>query len=468
MLSQKLMWLKLSERIEDELKQCIYEGRNVKALEGWARAVLAMPEGEEKEAQSKRVLLALESAPFVDGNDLIEPERYEEIVKTLPDNAKVCYDYSREGYEERLKGAWYGRAIGCLLGIPVEGWHREKIHDFLEASGQLPLSGYMRSDVGTPVRKQFNISDEDFGQSYDRTKICWKNNVSSFPVDDDTNYTVCALRLLENYGRNFTCQEAAQNWLMSFPVLHACTAERVALQNILNGILPPDSGKYLNPYREWIGAQIRGDFFGYIHPGRPMDAAKMAWEEGRVSHVKNGIYGEMYIAALLSLAGAWLPASDWKDWNMAGCWLCENALLQIPPKSRLAADISRIIALYKTEASFESAVEFIHGEYNEKNGFDWCYVNPNAMIVTACILWFARDFSMGVIKAVESGFDTDCNGATVGSVLGMLGGFSVIAPKWLEGLEQVLTTSIHKYEKVSLEDAVKRTMKLLEQDCKSL
>ena len=46
MLSQKLMWLKLSERIEDELKQCIYEGRNVKALEGWARAVLAMPEGE--------------------------------------------------------------------------------------------------------------------------------------------------------------------------------------------------------------------------------------------------------------------------------------------------------------------------------------------------------------------------------------------------------------------------------------
>ena len=83
------------------------------------------------------------------------------------------------------------------------------------------------------------------------------------------------------------------------------------------------------------------------------------------------------------------------------------------------------------------------------------------MIVTACILWYAMDFSTGIAKAVESGFDTDCNGATVGSVLGMLGGYSAIDPKWLTGLDPVLNTSIHKYERLPLEEAVDRTLRLV-------
>lgn len=461
MLSEKLMWLKLSERVRDELIQCEYEGRNVKDYEAWADAVLAMPEGEEKEEMSKKLLLALESAPFTEENNLEEPDDYEEICRTLPEEAGACMDFNREDYRDRLRGAWYGRAVGCLLGIPVESWHKERIQGFLEESGQWPLTAYMRSDVDERIRQKYGVGDIDPGHSYDRKNICWRNNVSSFPVDDDTNYTTCALRLVENRGIDFTCEDAAENWLMSFPALHACTAERAAMQNILNGVLPPKSGQYLNPYREWIGAQIRGDFFGYIYPGNPKAAAKMAWQDARVSHVKNGIYGEMYVAALLSLAGAWLPVSDWKDENMAGCLLCENALLQIPPKSRLAGDISRVISLYKAEASFESAIELIHGTYNEKIGFDWCYVNPNAMIVTACILWYAMDFSTGIAKAVESGFDTDCNGATVGSVLGMLGGYSAIDPKWLTGLDPVLNTSIHKYERLPLEEAVDRTLRLV-------
>lgn len=462
MLEEKLMWLKLSDRIRDELIQCRYEGRCVEEYEAWAEAVLAMPEGKEKENLSKRLLLALESAPFKDGYDLEEPEDYEDIYRTLPEESQVCMDFDREGYRERLRGAWYGRAIGCLLGIPVESWHKDRIQGFLQDSGQWPLTEYMRSDIDEDVRAKYGIMDMDPGQSYDRTQICWRNNVYAFPVDDDTNYTVCALRLIENWGKDFSTEDAAQNWLLSVPVLHTCTAERVALQNILNGVLPPASGAYLNPYREWIGAQIRGDFFGYIHPGNPKAAAQMAWRDARVSHVKNGVYGEMYVAALLSLAGAWVPASNWKDENMAGCLLCENALLQIPPKSRLAKDISRVISLYRSDASFDSAIELIHGLYDETKGFDWCYVNPNTMIVTACILWYAMDFSTGIAKAVESGFDTDCNGATVGSVLGMLGGFSAIDPKWLSGLDPVLTTSVHKYEHLSLEEVVDRTLRIID------
>jgi len=79
------------------------------------------------------------------------------------------------------------------------------------------------------------------------------------PEDDDTNYTLLALKLVEQYGRDFTPDDVAESWLMNLPLLHVCTAERVAYINLAQSLYPPQSASYRNPYREWIGAQIRGD-----------------------------------------------------------------------------------------------------------------------------------------------------------------------------------------------------------------
>ena len=60
--------------------------------------------------------------------------------------------------------------------------------------------------------------------------------------------------------------------------------------------------------------------------------------------------------------------------------------------------------------------------------------------------------------AVQAGFDTDCNGATVGSIVGIINGYDGIPQKWLEPLNNTLETTIFGYDKVKITDCVKITL----------
>ena len=65
--------------------------------------------------------------------------------------------------------------------------------------------------------------------------------------------------------------------------------------------------------------------------------------------------------------------------------------------------------------------------------------------------------------AVETGFDTDCNGATVGSVLGMMGGIDSVPEYWQAPVKDKLNVSILNVGTVKITDCVKHTMKHIEQ-----
>ena len=81
------------------------------------------------------------------------------------------------------------------------------------------------------------------------------------------------------------------------------------------------------------------------------------------------------------------------------------------------------------------------------------------MIVVASLLYGNGDFEKSICMAVETGFDTDCTGATVGSILGMILGFEKIPEYWKKPINDTLYTSLFGIEAVKISERAKLTMK---------
>ena len=452
MLRAKMRWTFFTDMLDDEFCQCIGEGRKVSQFREQITSIRANPDEKVREVAARNLLLEMERAPMDPTYSYEEPESYSELLHSLPTSSEHVWKVNHNTLKDKITGAWYGRTAGCVLGIPVEGWPRKKIWNFLNESGQLPIRGYLCAAAEKELQQKYDIHKEDPTTPYDRQVVCWREYLDELPNDDDLNYTVVALKALERYGFPLTSEKIAETWLLGIPPFHACTAERAAIRNLMEGILPPESAKQCNPYREWIGAQIRGDFYGYICPGQPKRAAQLAYADGAVSHTKNGIYSEMYIAALVSLCPV-----EGMSMSERVC----HAIDQIPSTSRLYKSLAEVCQAFQSGASFESMVDRVHNRYDESKQFDWCLAIPNAMLVTACVLW-AKSFDDAIGAAILCGFDTDCNGATVGSIMGFSYGVDSIAPVWRETFPSVIHTSIHGYSRMPIAELVDRTLRLVQ------
>ncbi len=349
---------------------------------------------------------------------------------------------------DRILGAWQARCAGCLLGQPVEGWHRARIQGLLRDTDNWPVRRYISSDIAPALREKYDVTDEH--GPYGSKLKNWINNVAFMPEDDDTSYTIFALKLVETRGRDFTSEDVAEEWLSSLPLLRTCTAERVAYMNLSNLILPPKSATTHNPFREWIGAQIRGDFFGYINPGDPAAAADMAYRDAAISHVKNGIYGEMYAAAMIAAAFA------------DGCpeTIVRAGLSQIPHTSRLYAQADALLQAWKRGVTLETFLEGFYQRYDERNGHDWCHTIPNALLVTAGVLYHQMDFVSSIAFGVTAGFDTDCNAATIGSIIGAAKGSKALPTEWIAPMNNTVRSCVTSNGELSMTDFARRTLAL--------
>jgi hypothetical protein len=174
----------------------------------------------------------------------------------------------------------------------------------------------------------------------------------------------------------------------------------------------------------------------------------LAWRDACVSHTKNGIYGEMWSAAMNSAAAV---LDDPRQ-------ILEAGLAQIPEKSRLAFYVREAMGWFDAGKSEMKVIELIHEKWDDTNMHHWCHTLSNAQIVTLGLLWGQGDFERSISWAVTAGFDTDCNGATVGSIIGMMQGAQALPEKWIGPLNDRLDTGISGYHHVRISEMAQLTL----------
>ena len=449
-------WMYNTPDLHVELLQSQEEGKDISGYAEKIAAIQAMPtDNPLREVIAGDVLDEMLALPLRKDFLFREPESIQEIQSLRPLSTLKWTDPAplpdQETLYNRVYGAWLGRCAGCLLGQPIEGWHRARILGLLRDTGNYPMAGYISSAIDPALRKKYDVSDE--GHVYGSDKKNWINNVAYMPEDDDTNYTLLGLKILETYGFAFTPEDVAEAWLMNLPLFHVCTAERVAYRNLANSIPPPQSATHRNVYREWIGAQIRADFFGYATPGNPVLGAELAWRDGSISHVKNGVYGEMLVAAMLSTAAV---SSDMRE-------VLESGLSQIPAECRLSIAVRDLLRWRDTEnLGWEAVLNRIHEQYDETRGHDWCHTIPNALIVITALLYGDLDLGTTIGIAISGAFDTDCNAATAGSVVGMMVGAAALPAAWITPLNDTLKSGVDGFGMVRISEMAQRTMQVIQ------
>ena len=439
----KHIWLYLSNQdIQTERSQCLQEGRDISQLQAEFDRVLTLDLEDPKNQPDAHALLdATIALPIRQDYRYTEPSDLEGIRAQRPADRPLLpqRDWDEATLLDRVHGAWIGRCAGCLLGKPVEGWRRERLRGLLEGIGRWPLQGYIRyRDVPDAIAAQYNMD----------AKAAWADLVDGMPEDDDTNYTVTGLAVMKRYGGRFTPQDVATFWMSEIPILHTCTAERVAYRNFCVQVEPPASATFRNPYREWIGAQIRADFWGYAAAGKPERAAEMAWRDACISHVKNGIYGAMWASAMIAAA---FVTDDRR-------LILEAGLGEIPARSRLSEAIRQVMEWHASGINYDEAVDRVHALWDETRAHDWCHTISNAMIVAIGLLYGEGDFGAAICRAVQACFDTDCNGATVGSIMGAALGASALPGEWTEVLRDTLHTGVAGYHTVRIRDLAHATV----------
>jgi ADP-ribosylglycohydrolase len=320
----------------------------------------------------------------------------------------------------------------------VEKISREGIRELLESNRTWPLQDYVTA-IGIPdaLKAKYPWNRHSGRESL-------RENIMCMPEDDDMNYPMLNLSVLERRGDTFETDDVAAAWLELLPVLSTFTAERVAYRNLLLGFRPPDTAIHRNPYREWIGAQIRADVWGWVSPGNPERAAEFAYRDASLSHTGNGVLGSMFYSATLAAAFA---TSDVRDAVAIG-------LSQIPGDSRLADAVRFSLGLPKREPEWERAVDMIYARFGS---YHWVHSVNNAALVVAALMYAEGDFGQAVCNVVMGGWDTDSNGATVGSIAGVLSGLGALPKRWIDPLHNRIRSSMKGFDGSSLSDLADRT-----------
>lgn len=408
----------------------------------------------EEEAWSPAVdrvydaLMALEPDPALAAQ---EPNDLAAIRAARPEGPRdLRWQPSADELVDRLHGAWIGRCVGCALGKPVEGMGMSRAGDTV-LSGRATIRRYLQARQQYPLTDY--ISGRDAGDGL--TIGCPASQleyIAYMEGDDDIHYSLTGLGVLEQYGPDFTWRNIGCYWLAHMPIAWICTAETQAITNLQlrscrgfgGPATPTFTRRHRNPYREWIGAQIRADGWAWCCAGKPELAAEFAWRDAHWTHERNGIYGEMCFAAMQAAA---FVESDPRR-------LVEIGLSEIPRDCRLARWARTCLGWIDHSTSFEACMERLEAALPDMHAV---HTINNALVCLIALHYGALTLERTPAIAVMCGLDTDCNGATVGSIVGARLGRSRCTGPLVERLHDTIKADLRGFQQVTMTELATRT-----------
>lgn len=332
-------------------------------------------------------------------------KQYEQVIK-FPAKAEV--NINSEKFSDQIKAAWISQLIGAAMGTMVEGYTSKNLY---EAFG----------DVKDYIREPNTYND-------------------------DITFEIAFLDAFKEKGYEVTSRDIALSWIGLIPV--GWSAEELALRNIRAGMMPPESAKWNNPFNEWIGAQMRGAICGMVAPGNPRLAAELAWKDAEVSHINNGILGEIFNAVMISLA---FVNDNVKD-------VVKQAISMIPNDSEYYSVIKFAHECCLKYSNWHDALAECEKKYIKYN---WIHAYPNACCEVIALMYGEGDYEKTLNIITMCGIDADCNAGMIMPVLGIQKGMSIIPNKLQSPAFKKLVTYMRAYEEIMLDDLVSDTIKYI-------
>lgn len=332
-------------------------------------------------------------------------KQYEMSVQ-FPEAVKM--DIGSDKFKEQIKAGWLSQLIGAAMGTMVEGYTSKNLY---EAFGD--VKGYIREP-----------------NTY----------------NDDITFEIAFLDAFKEKGYDVTSKDIALSWIGLIPV--GWSAEELALRNIRSGMMPPESAKWNNPFNEWIGAQMRGAVCGMVAPGNPRLAAELAWKDGEVSHINNGILGEVFNAVMISMA---FVNEDVRD-------VVKTAISMIPNDSEYYSVIRFAYDCCLKYSDWHEALADCEEKYKKYN---WIHAYPNACCEIIALMYGEGDYERTLNIITMCGLDADCNAGMIMPVLGIQRGMNVIPKRLISPAFDKLITYMRHYGEIIQDDLVDNTLKYI-------
>ena len=434
--SRSLLRRRLAAIIEDKEEQ----GHDIRGVEAELSRVPDSHDALLAFGDRLRDLPLRAGWPYAEPNDL--DEIWAECDPSRPRG--VWRQISPEEAAPRIETAFLSSVCGCVLGKPLE-IHTDmaRIRDAAQKTGEWPLRDYVSEALLDAIG--------DRHRSWAQTV---RGNIAFVAPDDDLNYSILGMLLLEEKGARFSKSDVRNLWMRHLPVDTTFGPERTMMLRGVQSFVgesgadhdPEHWAASWNPGDERCGAQIRADAYGYACVGNPEMAATLAFRDASFSHRRTGIYAAMWTAAAIAVA----------PFVHNPLRIFEIANQFVPRKSRFFEAVSFALEEVRASSTWEDGHERLRARYGH---FGHCRVlfESGTLINT---LRHARSIGDGFCLQVMQGNDTDSYGATSGSILGMFFGPGHLEDRWLALFNDDIHTALAWFYERSLSNLARRMSQL--------